>query len=151
MADSDQTYPRPSMFQGQGGGIVANGPALSEPYSEDPAEPVPLVEGRLVCSWPQPRLAVQTPDKLELALGEVQAGLKSHLMLVEDWYGCSREEALEIVDQIKRDEQELAQIHPEMAQAIEQRIRPVPEPGPEGNTPAQNASDSGDDDGSGYR
>lgn len=71
--------------------------------------------GELALAWPQPRLAVNTTDKLELGLQEVQSGLKSHLMLIMDWYGVGREEAMEIVRQIQADTTALSELYPEMA------------------------------------
>jgi hypothetical protein len=110
-----------------------------------PAEDPAAVPGRLIIAWPQARLAVNTPDKLELLMGEQAAGLKSHLMAVQDWYGIGRDEALELIDQIKRDADELARIHPELAAA---RALPMP-PGPAGEESPDDRT--GDDDGSGYR
>jgi hypothetical protein len=74
-------------------------------------------KGAIVAVWPQARLAVNTPDKLEMGMQEVQAGLKSHLQLIQDWYNVGREEALEIVKQIQEDTKELAKAFPEMAAA----------------------------------
>jgi hypothetical protein len=71
--------------------------------------------GKLITAWPTARLAINTPDKLELGIGEVQAGLKSHLMLLQDWYGIGREEAIELAKQIKADQDELASVNPDMA------------------------------------
>jgi hypothetical protein len=85
--------------------------------------------GALVCSWPQPRLAINTPDKMQLGVDEVRNGLKSHLMLIQDWYGTSREEALELAKQIAVDQADLEAANPDM---VEQML-PEPEPvGPDG-------------------
>jgi hypothetical protein len=80
-------------------------------------EPAAAAGGKLIIAWPQARLAVNTPDKLELGMGEVSAGLKSHLMLIMDWYGVGREDALQIAEQISRDNAELQAVNPEMAAA----------------------------------
>jgi hypothetical protein len=71
-------------------------------------------KGTLVTAWPQPRLAINTPDKLEIGVGEVQAGLKSHLMLIMDWYDAGREEALEIAKQIAMDQKDLEGVNPDL-------------------------------------
>ena len=86
--------------------------------------------GKLLLSWPQPRLAVNTPDKLELMVGEISAGLKSHLMAVQDWYNISRDEALELVKQIAKDTQETLAANPAMAGGPR-----IPEPPPEEEGP----------------
>ena len=56
-------------------------------------------------------------DVLEVGVAEVQAGLKSHLMLIQDRYGCTREEALELAAQIAQDQKDLAAANPEVAEA----------------------------------
>jgi hypothetical protein len=70
--------------------------------------------GDLMCAWPQPRLAVNTPDKLELLQGEVSAGLISFLMAMEDWHDVGRNEALEIIEQIRVDDEEVLAIRPDL-------------------------------------
>jgi hypothetical protein len=50
-------------------------------------------------------------------LQEVQNGLMSHLMLVQKWYDCSRDEALEIIRQIQEDTAELTELYPELGAA----------------------------------
>ena len=104
------------------------------------------MDGHMVCVWPQPRLAVNTPDKLELIQGEVQAGFKSHLMAVQDWYGVGRDEALDIVEQIKDDEEELKRIFPELGAV--KATQPPPEAtqeGPAGQQEPTNPADPGPD------
>jgi hypothetical protein len=103
------------------------------------------VEGHIILAWPQPRLAVNTPDKLELTMGEVAANLKSHLMAIQDWYGVGRDEALEIAEQIAIDDQELAAANPMMAlmmKAKEAALQPDQE-GPAGDNPERPRDEPG--------
>ena len=72
-------------------------------------------KGMLSLGWPQPSIPVPTPDRLELAVGEVQAGIKSHLMLIQDWYGVDRSQALEIAAQIEKDQADLKKAAPSLA------------------------------------
>jgi hypothetical protein len=69
-------------------------------------------KGDLVAAWPQARMAVNTPDKLDLALQEEAAKLKSRLMTIMDWYGVGREEALELAKQIEQDNIDLVAAAP---------------------------------------
>lgn len=74
-------------------------------------------KGDQMLGWPRPRLAVITPDVIEMGLQEVSGGLKSHLMLVQDMYGMRRDEALEFIEQIKEDTEEVRKLFPEAAAA----------------------------------
>jgi hypothetical protein len=96
-------------------------------------------EGILGLSWPQPRLAVNTPDKLELLTGEVNAGLKSELMAVQDWYGINRDDALRLMEQIEEDRIALESIRGDSSSMVLPRVMPSPkdEPGPGGDEPTQ--------------
>jgi hypothetical protein len=71
--------------------------------------------GQIALSWPQPDIAVNTPDKLEMSLEEEKSGTASYLMRMQKWYDCSRNEALEIVKQIQEDMKEVAAMAPELA------------------------------------
>jgi hypothetical protein len=73
--------------------------------------------GRLVTAWPKPSVPVPTTDALELGLGEVQAGLKSLLGLIQDWYGVTRDQALELAKQISKDNADLTKINPDLFKA----------------------------------
>jgi hypothetical protein len=94
-------------------------------------------KGNLILGWPQARLAVNTPDKLELGASEVAMGLKSHLMLIMDWYGIGRTDALQMAEQIALDQTDLAAVNPEMAAA---RVMP---PGPGGEESSDEEAGSG--------
>jgi hypothetical protein len=85
-------------------------------------------KGHIITAWPQARLAVNTPDKLELGIGEVQAGLKSHLMLIQDWYGVGRDEAIEIAEQIALDQADLEKANPAL-----RVVNAPPDPDEEGS------------------
>lgn len=74
-------------------------------------------DAKLTAAWPRPRLAISTMDSLELGVARVQAGLSSHLQLIQDDYGVERDEALEIARQIAQDQAELARVNPEVADA----------------------------------
>lgn len=69
-------------------------------------------KGSMALAWPQPSIPVPTPDRLQLSVGEVQAGIKSQLMLIQDWYGVDRAQALEIAEQIEKDQADLKAVAP---------------------------------------
>jgi hypothetical protein len=81
--------------------------------------------GTLSVAWPKPTLPVPTADGLALTVGEVQAGLKSHLMAIQEWYGVDREQALEIAAQIEQDQIDLKSAAPSLAaQPVEASLPP---------------------------
>ena len=63
--------------------------------------------GELRTIWPQPTIAVNTPDKLEMLVSEIQAGMMSHLMGLQEWHDISRDEALELMKQIAQDQKDI--------------------------------------------
>lgn len=71
--------------------------------------------GKLALGWPQPTVPVPTQDNLDLAMGQVNAGIMSVVMLCQQWYGVDREQALGILEQVERDNAELAQRAPTLA------------------------------------
>jgi hypothetical protein len=73
--------------------------------------------GRLIAAWPKPTVPVPTADALELGVSEVNAGLKSLLGLIQDWYGVTRDQALEIARQIAVDTADLGKANPALVQA----------------------------------
>lgn len=75
--------------------------------------------GRLVTAWPKPSVPVPTPDALELGMAEVSSGLKSMLGLIQDWYGVSRDQALELAAQIVKDNADLTKINPDAFRAAQ--------------------------------
>lgn len=105
--------------------------------------------GRLVLGWPQPSIPVPTEDTLKLLQEEVSSGFKSHLMAVQQWYGVSRDEALELIQQIKDDTDELAKIFPTIGAATPEKeddLGPGQEQGPAGSGEVDPRAFEGDDD-----
>lgn len=106
--------------------------------------------GRLSLGWPQPSLAIPTPDRLEMITGEVAVGWKSQLQAIGEWYGVPRDQALAIVAQIEADDAELKRIAPKYAEAV-LRKPAEPPPGPDddedpGDGPAEPAPGRDDDE-----
>jgi len=110
--------------------------------------------GRLSLGWPQPSLAIPTPDRLEMITGEVAVGWKSQLQAIGEWYGVPRDQALAIVAQIEADDAELRKVAPKYAEAV-LRKPPEPEPNPDDDEtppdgpaePAPGRDDEDDPDG----
>jgi hypothetical protein len=71
--------------------------------------------GKLSLAWPQPSVPVPTKDNLDLLLEQVQAGFKSLVMATSEWYGCEREQAFQILEQVEADNAELAERAPTLA------------------------------------
>jgi hypothetical protein len=71
--------------------------------------------GKLSLAWPQPSVPVPTKDNLDLLLEQVNAGLKSLVMATCEWYGCEREQAFQILEQIEADNAELEERAPTLA------------------------------------
>ena len=69
----------------------------------------------MTLGWPQPSIPVPTEDSLKLLNEEVSTGYKSHLMAVQQWYGVTRDQAVELIRQIKADTDELATLYPQIA------------------------------------
>jgi hypothetical protein len=108
------------------------------------------IKGRMTLGWPQPTIPVPTPDALELLNQEVSGGFKSHLMAVQQWYGVTRDQAVELIKQIKADTDELAALYPEIG-APSPEADPDEEEtdgtGPGGSGPDSDPSEGpGDDD-----
>ena len=80
------------------------------------------IAGRITLAWPQPTIPVPTQDSLELLNLEVSSGYKSHLMALQQWYGlASRDEAVELLRQIKEDTEELATLYPTIGRPARRR------------------------------
>jgi hypothetical protein len=71
--------------------------------------------GSLTVAWPQPSVPVPTQDNLDLLLGQVTAGIKSLVMATMEWYGCDRECAFKILEQVELDNEELKRRAPTLA------------------------------------
>jgi hypothetical protein len=101
---------------------------------------------RLMSAWPPPRLAVLTMDTLELAVAKEQAGLSSHLMTLQEVYGCTRDEALELVRQIDADRAELETVSPDMGELVLARTKAsLPGPGQENGVARHEVTEAGGD------
>jgi hypothetical protein len=74
--------------------------------------------GRLSAIWPMPNIPIQTDDWLNLQLMREQAGLTSKIMITMETYGCSRDQAIAILDQVREDRE------------LEETLLPAPEPPP---------------------
>jgi hypothetical protein len=90
--------------------------------------------GRLTLTWPMPNIPIQTDDWLNLQLMREQAGLTSKIMITMETYGCSRDQAIAILEQVKEDRE------------LEETILPAPEPPPGAGL---GASPDGEGDGDG--
>ncbi len=73
--------------------------------------------GSLVPGWPSSRIAVLTQDVLDVEVAKVQQGVQSHLMMIQNIYGCTRDEAIEHIKQVQADTTERESLFPEMAKA----------------------------------
>jgi hypothetical protein len=73
------------------------------------------MKGKLSLAWPQPSVPVPTKDNLDLLLEQVGAGFKSLVMATSEWYGCEREQAFQILEQVEKDNAELEERAPTLA------------------------------------
>ena len=81
--------------------------------------------GKLAVTWPLPNIPIQTDDWLQLQLMRYQAGLTSKIAITMDTYGCSRDQAIAILEQVREDRELEEAILPEPP-------APPPLPGDEG-------------------
>jgi hypothetical protein len=72
-------------------------------------------KGILSLGWPAPSIPVPTDDWLQTEVAKVQAGLKSLIMVAQEMYGVAREQAVEILRQVKADQDELQTIMPDLS------------------------------------
>ncbi len=73
--------------------------------------------GQMVPGWPSARIAVLTQDVLDAEVAKVQQGVQSHLMMIQNICGCTRDQAIEHIKQVKADTEEVEKLFPEMANA----------------------------------
>jgi hypothetical protein len=99
--------------------------------------------GSLTLSWPQPSVPVPTQDNLDLLLGQVTAGIKSLPMATAEWYGCDRECAFKILEQVEADNKELEKRAPTLAL---QGAGMPPDPADDPNKPGGKKINADDDD-----
>ena len=90
--------------------------------------------GKLAVTWPLPNIPIQTDDWLQLQLMRYQAGLTSKIAITMDTYGCSRDQAIAILEQVKEDRE------------LEDTILPEPPAPP----PLPDDEDGGGGDDEGY-
>lgn len=64
--------------------------------------------GKLTLGWPQPSVPVPTKDNLDLLVEQVKVGVKSLIMVTAEWYGCDREQAFLLLEQVEKDNAEMA-------------------------------------------
>lgn len=88
-------------------------------------------KGSLALGWPQPSVTVPTQDNLDLLKCEIEAGFKSLVMAVGEWYSVDREAAFQLLEQIEEDNEELKKRAPSLAP------QPPPELGEDGEPLAQ--------------
>jgi len=69
--------------------------------------------GNLILGWPAPSVPVPTNDWFELELAKIAAGTKSLIMTIQEIYGVTRDHALQILRQIRADQDEAKGIVPE--------------------------------------
>ena len=69
--------------------------------------------GKLAVTWPLPNIPIQTDDWLQLQLMRYQAGLTSKIAITMDTYGCSRDQAIAILEQVREDRELEEAILPE--------------------------------------
>lgn len=67
---------------------------------------------RLLLSWADPRIPVPGPDRDQADEWEMQAGVKSRVMVVMERFGLSRDQAIEHIAQVADDEAEADVIDP---------------------------------------
>ncbi len=99
--------------------------------------------GMLTIAWPQPTVPVPTQDNLDLLLGQVSAGIKSLPMATMEWYGCDRESAFKILEQVELDNEELKRRAPTLAL----QGAGLPKPVDPDDDPDHDPDHEGDDDG----
>ena len=59
--------------------------------------------GRLTLAWPQPTIPVPGPDRDQTNENAIKLGTKSRLIVIQEEYGCDRDQAIAIMRQIKAD------------------------------------------------
>jgi hypothetical protein len=84
--------------------------------------------GTLSLGWPAPSIPVPTDDWIQTERQKVELGIKSLIMVTAEMYGVAREQAVEILKQVKDDQDELERINPD--------LKPEP-PLPTGKDPEQ--------------
>jgi hypothetical protein len=100
--------------------------------------------GKLSLAWPQPSVPVPTKDNLDLLLEQVTAGFKSLVMATSEWYGCEREQAFQILEQVEKDNAELEERAPTLALRRDDAQAANNTEDNEGATPSSNDDPTGE-------
>jgi hypothetical protein len=112
--------------------------ACAAGYYRRPALAAEARAGRLAVTWPMPNIPIQTDDWLNLQLMREQAGLTSKIMITMETYGCGRDRAIAILEQVREDRE------------LEETIMPppaLPPPPPPGGPADEGGDEGGDDEG----
>jgi len=70
---------------------------------------------RMLLSWPEPSIPIPGPERDAEDTWELQLGSKSRLQLIQERYGLTREQALDHLTQVAKDEAEADVIMPPVA------------------------------------
>ena len=68
--------------------------------------------GRLTLGWPEPTIPIPGPDRDLNDANAIGMGIKSRLMVIQERYGCTRDQALAILRQIAEDKTDEDKIMP---------------------------------------
>ena len=77
-------------------------------------------KGRLSLGFPEPTIPVPTLDRNQMDEADITLGVKSLTMVVMERDGCTREQALQLLDQIRTDRTKEGQIDPESRAVLAQ-------------------------------
>ena len=99
--------------------------------------------GKMTLGWPQPSVPVPTADNLLLLQQQVTNGYKSMPMAMQEWYGCDREQAFLLMEQIEADNVEMAKRVPTLVLV---RADQEGDDDDDDDTPAKGESADDDDD-----
>lgn len=91
---------------------------------------------RMLLSWPEPRIPIPGPERDETDTWELQLGSKSRVDVIRERYGLTREQAIDHLKQVAKDETEATAILP----------KPEPPPAEEGEQPEDGESDDEKED-----
>lgn len=75
-------------------------------YYDDPALVQAAHEGTLTLGWSDPSIPFPSVDRNEIYKGEIEMGVRSRLQIIQEVYGCDRDRALAILEQIAQDKKD---------------------------------------------
>jgi hypothetical protein len=102
--------------------------------------------GKMTLGWPQPSVPVPTKDNLDLLDEQVTKGYKSMPMAFQEWYGCDREQAFLLMEQIEADNKEMALRVPTLALVRSDQDDDQGGDDEDDDSPAKGESGADDDD-----